>query len=128
MLKKTVFLGFLLSFSLATQAASLKDLIDAIKDLTTDVEVLNALGQKFYKLAEDDQPYLLELAKLPDQLTELNGNISQAMPTIEKCTIILSVSLIGAAVICAAPKIVKYCMRRRGRNIGLLDDEFAVNR
>ena len=128
MLKKTVLCGFLLTFSMAIQAASLKDLIDAIKDLTADVEALNALGQKFYKLAEEDQQYLLKLAHLPEQLTELNGNIAQALPTIEKCTIILSASILCAVTICSMPRIVKYCMRRRERNRPLLEDEFVVNR
>jgi hypothetical protein len=127
-----------------------KELVERLGILNSELYDVDTLGNKFYVLAQENQQYLAELATLPDQIADINtmGNkfydlannnqqylaelarlpaeINQAMPVIQSCAIILGVSIIGAALICTAPKIAAYFEHKKKRAL-LLEDVHVIN-
>lgn len=128
MVKSAIFWLLALSFSISSPAASinmvtLKELLDAIQNLTTELDDVDSLGNKFYKFATDNQQYFVKLAELPDQMAGLNGNINMAVPAVERSAYVLGACIVGAAVICITPQVVRYFINRyRKRHEPLLEE------
>ena len=131
MFKRTILCLFLLILSNPSNTASinmvtLKELLEAIQNLTSELDEVDSLGDKFYKLATDNQKYLAQFAGLPDQISGLNDNINAAVPTLEKCAWILGTCMVGAAVVCIVPPAIKFFARRHRKRQERLLEEVRV--